>query len=138
MKEIDEVLIHQKAKELEGTYSISTSWGELVIKLDAIPNYAGGKGCPDEIISVRVEFPAFGMNVGLTAPVLIEGEKSGKDAAKLDLKKYCERSITGEQRSYLKIPFIVIGGDVHKTTKSVSKQLTAQFNTTQVPKRVIE
>lgn len=138
MRESDESLIHRKAKEIEGTYSISTTWGEMVVKLEAIPNYAGGKGCPDEIMCIRVEFPAFGTNVTLTTPVLIEGEKSGSNAAKLDLRKFCERSITGEQRSYVKIPIIVIGGDRYKRLRPTTKQILVQFNPTQVPKRVIE
>lgn len=137
MKENDEILIHRKTKSLEGTYPIATPWGTLVVKLDAVPNYAGGKGCPDEILCVKVEFAAFGADVTVSAPVLIEGEKSGIDGAKLDLKKFCERTVSGEQRSYLKIPVVVVGGAIPKRPKTTTKQLLAQFNTVQVPKRVI-
>ena len=137
MKETDESLIHRRAKALEGTYPATAPWGGLVVKLDAVPNYAGGKGCPDEILCVTVEFPAFGAKVAVSVPVLIEGEKAGSDAAKLDLEKFCERSLSGEQRSYLKIPVIVIGGSGPKKLKAVSKQMLAEFSTTQVPKRVV-
>lgn len=138
MNQSDEILIHKKAQMLSGTYKADAKWGSIQISLVAIPNYAGGKGCPDEILQLRVEFPAFGTNIILSAPILIEGEKAGISAAGVDVDKFCERSKTGEQNSYLKIPVIVIGGQVNKRIRPTTQAVQARFMTTQVPRRVIE
>jgi len=138
MKESEEMELHRKMQEIEGKYEVKTDWGKIVITLDAIPNYAGGKGCPDEILTVKVEFAILGTDIELSTPVLIEVEKAGYGDAIVDLDKFCGRSISGEQKSYLEIPMIVVGGDNYKKLKSKEKQLTARFNITQVPKRIIK
>lgn len=138
MREKDEMELHRKMQEIEGKYEAKTDWGKIVITLDAIPNYAGGKGCPDEILAVKVEFAMLGTDVELSIPVLIEAEKAGYSDAMVDLNKFCERSISGEQKSYLEIPMIVVGGDNYKKLKSLHRQLVARFSMTQVPKRVIK
>ena len=138
MKESEEMELHRKMQEIEGKYEVKTDWGKILITLDAIPNYAGGKGCPDEILTVKVEFAIMGTDIELSTPVLIEVEKAGYGDAIVDLDKFCGRSIPGEQKSYLEIPMIVVGGDNYKKLKSKEKQLTARFNITQVPKRIIK
>lgn len=138
MKEKEEAEFHRKMKKFEGEYPIKTDWGKISITLDAIPNYAGGKGCPDEILVVKVKIPILGTDVELSTPVLIELEKIGYSGAEKDLNKFCERSISGEQKSYLEIPMIVIGGDSYRKIKSEEGELTARFNITQVPKRMIK
>lgn len=138
MKESEEMELHRKMQEIEGKYEVKTDWGKILITLDAIPNYAGGKGCPDEILTVKVEFAILGTDIELSTPVLIEVEKAGYGDAIVDLDKFCGRSISGEQKSYLEIPMIVVGGDNYKKLKSKEKQLTARFNITQVPKRIIK
>lgn len=138
MKESEEMELHRKMQEIEGKYEVKTDWGKILITLDAIPNYAGGKGCPDEILTVKVEFAILGTDIELSTPVLIEVEKAGYGNAIVDLDKFCGRSIPGEQKSYLEIPMIVVGGDNYKKLKSKEKQLTARFNITQVPKRIIK
>lgn len=138
MKEIDEMELHRKMKEIEGDYEVKTDWGKIVISLDAIPNYAGGKGCPDEILVVKVKFTILGTDVELSSPVLIELEKIGYSGAKEDIRKFCERNISGEQKSYLEIPMIIVGGDAYKKLKPQDRQLVARFNMTQVPKRLMK
>jgi hypothetical protein len=138
MRDADENMIHKKAKELEGSYELKTNWGSITIKFDAIPNWAGGKGCPDEVLCLKIGFPAFGTHIELTAPILIEGEKAGSNSAKEDVEKFCNRSITGEQKSYLKIPVIVVGGRRLKKVPTSTKILQAQFNTTQVPRIIVD
>ena len=137
MKESEEMELHRKMQEIEGKYAVKTDWGKIVITLDAIPNYAGGKGCPDEILTVKVGFAILGTDVELSTPVLIEAEKAGYSDAMIDLDKFCRRSISGEQKSYLEIPMIVVGGDNYKKLKSQKRELTARFNMTQVPKMMI-
>lgn len=138
MKEKEEVEFHRKMKKFEGKYPIKTDWGKVVMTLDAIPNYAGGKGCPDEILTIKIELAILGTDVKLSVPVLIELEKVGYTGAKEDLNKFCERSISGEQKSYLEIPMVIIGGDKYKKLKSQTRQLSARVNITQVPKRVVK
>lgn len=137
MKESEEMVLHRKMQEIEGKYDVETKWGKMVVTLDAIPNYAGGKGCPDEIVTVRVKFALWGTDIELSTPILIEGEKAGYSAALADLDKFCERSILGEQKTYLEIPMIIIGGGSYKKVKSIERQLIARFNATQVPKRIM-
>lgn len=136
MKEREEAEFHRKMKKIEGKYS--TESGKITVTLKAIPNYAGGKGCPDEILIIKVELAILGTDVQLSAPVLIELEKVGYTGAKEDLDKFCERSISGEQKSYLDIPMIIIGGDKYKKLKSQNRQLLTKVNITQVPKRIIK
>ena len=138
MKERAEMEFHRKMKAIEGKYEVRTDWGKIAITLDAIPNYAGGKGCPDEILTVNVKFAILGTDIELLTPVLIELGKVGYSDAVVDLNKFCKRSISGEQKSYLEIPMIIVGGDDYKKLRSREKQLTARFNLTQVPNRMIK
>jgi hypothetical protein len=138
MKEIEEREFHRKMEEIVGNYEIKTDWGKIVITLDAIPNYAGGKGCPDEILVVKVKFAILGTDVELSSPLLIELEKSGYSGAEEDLKKFCKRCISGEQKSYLEIPMIIVGGNEYKKLKSQDRQLSVRVNIMQVPKRLMK
>jgi len=135
--EKDETKFHRKMKEIEGKWQVKTKWGSIEIVLEAIPNYAGGKGCPDEILVVKVKIPILGTDIELSTPILIELEKIGYLGAKEDLNKFCVRSISGEQKSYLEIPMIVIGGDSYRKVGSEKKELSAWFNIIQVPKRIV-
>jgi len=138
MKEKEEAEFHRKMKKFEGKYPIETNWGKIAITLDAIPNYAGGKGCPDEILTIKIEFAILGTDIHLSVPVLIELEKAGYTAAAEDLNKFCKRSISGEQKSYLEIPMIIVGGDKYRKLNSQMRQLSARINITQVPKRIVK
>jgi len=138
MKHSEEMQFHSKVRKIEGRYEVVTDWGEIVINLDAIPNYAGGKGCPDEILVVKAKFAILGTNVELSIPVLIELEKGGYSAAEEDLNKFCERSMSGEQKSYLEIPMVIIGGNEYRKLETQEKRLAARVHITQVPKRIME
>lgn len=138
MKEKEEFEFHRKMKKFEGEYLVKTDWGKIVVTLETIPNYAGGKGCPDEILVLKIEFGILGTNVQLSVPILIELEKIGYAGAEEDLNKFCKRSISGEQKSYLEIPMIIVGGNDCIKLKSQQKQLSAQVNITQVPKRIVK
>jgi len=136
MREEDEKELHKKIQKVEGRYEVKTDWGEMIVTLRAVPNYAGGKGCPDEILTLAVVLPVLGTHVELAAPILIEAEKAGHSAALADLEKFCDRSVSGEQRSYLNIPMIVVGGQDYRKPKPVERQLKARFNITQVPREI--
>lgn len=138
MNDSDEIAIHKNVQRIEGKSELKADWGNITVVLDAIPNYAGGKGCPDEIVSVTVKFAILGADVELSVPVLIEGEKSGYSNAVIDLQKFCERSISGEQKSYLEIPMIIIGGEHYRKLRPVEKQVKARFSMTQIPRRMID
>lgn len=137
MNESDEVMIHRRMKRIEGTSEFQADWGKVTITLNAIPNYAGGKGCPDEILTVAVKFAILGTDLELSIPVLIEGEKSGYSNAVTDLRKFCKRSISGEQNSYLEIPMVVIGGRNYRRLKPLEGNVKARFTRTQIPRRMI-
>lgn len=136
MAEKEETKFHKKMKEIEGEWQVKTKWSKINISLEAIPNYAGGKGCPDEILVVKVKIPILGTDVELSTPILIELEKIGYSGAEEDLNKFCKRSLSGEQKSYLEIPMIVIGGDSYRKVKSEKRELIARFNIIQIPKRI--
>lgn len=138
MSERNEMDFHRKLKVVEGKYEAKTDWGKITITLEAIPNYAGGKGRPDEILVVGVEFAILGTDVKSSIPVLIELEKAGFNDAVIDLNEFCDRSTSGEQSSHLEIPMIVIGGDSYKKLPSQERKLTAHFSLTQVPKRMVK
>lgn len=138
MNDSDEIAIHKNVQRIEGKSELKADWGNITVVLDAIPNYAGGKGCPDEIVSVTVKFAILGADVELSVPILIEGEKSGYSNAAIDLQKFCERSISGEQKSYLEIPMIIIGGENYRKLRPVEKQVKARFSMTQIPRRMID
>ncbi len=136
MVEREEDKLHMKMKKLEGEWQVNTEWGKMNITLEAIPNYAGGKGCPDELLIVKINFSMLGINVKLSAPILIELEKSGYSGAKEDLEKFCKRSLSKEQISYLEIPMIVISND-YKRIRVKEKELMARFNMIQIPARIL-
>lgn len=138
MRESEEMELHRRVQQIEGKHEVKTDWGKIVITFDAIPNYAGGKGCPDEILTVNVKFAILGTEVELSTPVLIELEKIGYPGAEEDIRKFCERSISGEQKSYLEIPMIVVGGDNYRKLRNQQRMLTARVNITQVPKRLMK
>ncbi|MGB2726953.1 MAG: hypothetical protein WBD09_00550 [Halobacteriota archaeon] len=140
MKEREEAEFHRKMQKYKGEHQINTDWGKITITLNPIPNYAGGKGRPDEILVVELDFAVLGTDVKLSVPVLIEVATKGgwSGDAKVDLEKFCERTISGEQKSYLKIPMIVVGGDNYRKISCPDKQLLSNFNVTQVPKRMIK
>jgi len=138
MKESGEMELHRKIKKFEDKQEVKTKWGKILVTLDAIPNYAGGKGCPDEILVIKAKFAILGVDVELSIPLLIELEKIGYPGAEEDLRKFCERSISGEQESYLEVPMIVIGGNDYKKLKSQKRQVTARVSIIQVPERVIK
>jgi len=138
MRERDEMELHRKMKKIEGEYEAKTNWGKIAITIKAIPSYAGGKGRPDEILTIEVKFAMLGTDIKLSMPVLIELAKTGYSDAVVDLSEFCKRSISGEQKSRLEIPMIIIGGDRYKKLKHQERQLTARFVLKQVPKRMIK
>lgn len=106
----NEARLHEIAEKLRGEWEIKTNWG--IIKVAFRPlrlHYRSVKRTPDEIINIRISFPLFGEWVALEAPVLLELEKGGIQATLTDVRKYSERSQTGEQESYVKLPMLVVG-----------------------------
>jgi hypothetical protein len=136
MREQEEKALHKKLQPICGEYVCNGEFG-ISITLDAIPNFAGGKGCPDEILTIKTKFSLLGTDIEVMVPVLIELEKAGSNSAMEDLTKYCERSVSGEQSSYIQIPMIVIGGQNQKFVKDDSRTVNAAFSIEQVPTRMI-
>lgn len=129
--------LHKAAGKYHGTYILPTHWGGIEVRLTAVPNYAGGEGCPDEIVKIDLKMLILGATIKAAVPVLVELEKAGYPAAKRDLDVYCTRSLSGEQPSYVEIPFLVVGGDNARLLDPASKAVNVRFSCAQVPMRLI-
>jgi hypothetical protein len=137
MKESDETKLHKKLQPFCHEYIAEAEFGKIYVTLDAIPNFEGGKGCPDEIITVKTKISLLGSDIEVTVPILVELESSGSGNAMKDLQNYSERTISGEQSSYIHIPMIVVGGQNQKFVKDDERILKARFSINQVPIRMI-
>lgn len=137
MREKEETEFHRKMKALEGEHEIKTKWGKINLQLEAIPRFAGGRGRPDEILLVKTELSFIGATAKAVVPVLIELAETGFNDAKVDLEEYCNRSVSGNELSYLEVPMIIIG-NAYKELAPREKQVVAKFNLIEVPKRIIK
>ena len=135
----DEEDFHKKLRRSDGTYVLDSKFGKLNISFHAIPNYANREGRPDEIELVEISLDFLGERIEMTVPILIELEDSGYYSAKEDLDGYSERSISGRQNSYLKLPFLVIGGARRRRDlKSEDRTVKIKFTPAQIPKDEVQ
>lgn len=133
----NEAKLHEASERFRGEWEIETDWG--IIRLSFKPlriGYGTAKGTPDEIIIVNTSFPLFGEWMTLQAPILLEMEEEGGIPASLeDLRKFSQRSRSGEQESYLELPMMVIGKD--RKSSGVDTVLKAAVKIKEVPKSVL-
>jgi hypothetical protein len=132
-----EAKLHDIIENLRGEWEIKTSWG--IIKVAFRPlriHYTSAKGVPDELIIVNMSFSLFGEWPSLQVPILLEVEEKGGIVASLeDLRKFSERSRTGEQESYVKLPMLVIGKERKSKTEQIL--LNIEVNIKEVPKSIL-
>lgn len=129
----DEAKLHEIVEKIRGVWEIETDWG--IIKVAFRPlriHYKSIKGVPDEIINIEISFPLFGEWISLEAPVLLELEKGGIEASLDDLRKFSERSQTGEQESYVKLPMLIIGRE--RKSKNFNILLSVRVDMREIPK----
>lgn len=129
---------HRELQRKNSRYEIDSEFGKVKLSFTAIPNYSNGEGRPDEIEEIQLSFKLFNENIDVSIPILIELEESGYYSAKEDLVGFSERSLSERQISYLKLPFIVIGGDRRKVNISIEKRaVLVKFTPFQIPKEQI-
>ena len=111
MKEKDELKLSRTLGQMEGKSEFIFPWGKGSITIKYINYSAGGSGCPDSLLILKVSMPVLGRDVSVQAPILIEAEKAGTGAAIQDLDKFCERSakgaLEGGGSSFVEIPMLV-------------------------------
>jgi len=133
----NEAKLHEAAERFRGEWETETDWG--VIRVSFRPQrigYGTAKGTPDEIIVMNVSFPLFGEWMTLQAPILLEMEEEGGTRASLeDLRKFSERTRSGEQESHLALPMMVIGKN--RQSSSVNTVVKAEVRIREVPKSVL-
>jgi len=131
MKEKDELKLSRTLGEMERESEFASPWGKVRISVTYVNYSAGGSGCPDSLLILKVSMPVLGQNVSVQAPILIEAEKAGTSAAILDLDKFCERStkgaLEGGGSSFVEIPLLVVTPNPTQRTGDESRVLKARF-----------
>ena len=131
MKEKDETKLSRILYNLQGESTAKFPWGDAQLEIKYINYSSGGMGCPDSLLIVKISLPILGKNVTIQAPILIEAEKAGMNAALEDLEKFCNRSsigaLEGGASSFLEIPMLVATQNPKSNKKTISKSLTVSF-----------
>jgi hypothetical protein len=131
MKEKDELKLSRTLGQMEGDSEFVFPWGKGVISIRYVNYSAGGSGCPDSLLILKVSMPVLGRNVSVQAPILIEAERAGTGAAIQDLDKFCERStkgaLEGGSSSFLEIPMLVVTPIPTRKEVEESRILKAKF-----------
>jgi hypothetical protein len=132
MKEKDELKLSRTLSQMEGQSELVFPWGKGTISVKYINYSAGGSGCPDSLLLIKISMPILGKNVTLQAPILVEAEKAGIRAAIQDLDKFCERSIKGALEnggsSFIEIPMLVATPSPRYKGKNEARLVKARFN----------
>ena len=130
--EKDELKLSRVLSRMEGESPFELPSGKGTITIRYINYSAGGSGCPDSLLILKVSMPVMGRVVSLQIPILVEAEKAGINAAIEDLDKFCERSAKGTMEgggsSFVEIPMLVASQS--SSIKNVKKRRTlmASFN----------
>jgi len=136
MKEKDEVRLSRILAKMRGTGQVIFPWGKININVDYINYSAGGEGCPDSLLALRITLPVLGEHVSVQVPILIEAEKAGMNAAMEDLSKFCARSMRGTleggQTSFVEIPMLVVREKPEHGQRREDSILKAHFNIKEV------
>ena len=130
--EKDELKLSRILSRLESESEFVFPGGKGNIHIKYINYSAGGSGCPDSLLLLKVSLPVLGRMVSVQAPILIEAEKAGIDAAKRDLDKFCERSSKGTMEgggsSFLEIPMLVSTQSTSRRQKEETRTVKVRFN----------
>lgn len=133
----NEAKLHEATERFRGEWEMETDWGVIRVAFRPLRiGYGTAKGTPDEIIIMNMSFPLFGEWLTLQAPILLEMEEEGGLPASLeDLRKFSERTRSGEQESHLELPMMVIG-KIRKSS-SIDTVLKAVVKLKEVPKSTL-
>lgn len=131
MKEKDEIKLSRILNKMYGTSEAIFPWGKARINVKYINYSAGGKGCPDSLLIIKITMRVLGKDVSLQVPILIEAEKAGMSAAIEDLEKFCRRSMLGTLEgggsSFVEIPMLVVTKTPKPRLKKQGLPLKAHF-----------
>ncbi len=131
MKEKDEFKLSRILSRMQGESEAIFPWGKANMEVKYINYSAGGKGCPDSLLVLNIRMPVLDQQVSVQVPVLVEAEKAGMDAAMMDLKNFCERSMKGALEgggsSFIEIPMLVVTEKPKRGEKEVRKELSVVF-----------
>jgi len=132
MKEKDEMKLSRVLGQMNGQSEFVFPWGKGTINIKYINYSAGGSGCPDSLLLVKISMPILGEHVSLQAPILVEAEKAGIAAAIQDLDKFCDRSIRGALEnggsSFVELPMLVATPIPRRKRQEESRLIKAKFN----------
>ena len=130
--EKDELKLSRLLSGMDGESEFTFPWGKGNIQIKYINYSAGGRGCPDSLLILKVSMPVLGRMVSLQAPILIEAEKAGVSAAIEDLDKFCERSgkgtMEGGGSSFIEIPMLVATQSSSVKEVRETRTIKARFN----------
>ena len=131
MKEKDELKLSRILSKMQGESEANFPWGKAKIEVNYINYSAGGKGCPDSLLILKITMPVLDQQVSVQVPILVEAEKAGMNAAMMDLKKFCERSMKGALdeggSSFIEIPMLVVTERPKHGEKKNQYELSATF-----------
>ena len=131
MKEKDELKLSRILSRMQGESEAVFPWGKAMVMIKYINYSAGGKGCPDSLLVISVTMPVLDQQVSVQVPILVEAEKAGMDAAMMDLKNFCERSMKGAledgSTSFIEIPMLVATERPKPREKKERKELSVTF-----------
>jgi hypothetical protein len=131
MKEKDELKLSRTLGQMEGESEFVFPWGRGIIQVKYINYSAGGSGCPDSLIILKVSMPILGQTISAQVPILVEAEKAGMGAAIQDLDKFCERSkkgtLEGGGSSFIEVPMLVTTSNPSQKVVEENRTLKAKF-----------
>lgn len=136
MKEKDELKLSRILRKMEGGSEATFSWGKAKVEVKYVNYSAGGRGCPDSLLILKVSMPLLGQDVLVQIPILVEAEKAGMSAAIEDLNKFCERSMRGALEhggdSFIEIPMLVATQTPLRKERKENRTLKVTFKIREV------
>ena len=132
MLEKDEMKLSRILGQMNGQTQFAFPWGTGTVTVRYVNYSAGGSGCPDSLLLVKVSMPVLSECVDLQAPILVEAEKAGMAAAIEDLDKFCYRSTKGALEnggsSFVELPMLVATPNPRRQGQHESRLLKAKFH----------
>lgn len=128
----DEHMLDIALAKLNGKARANFDWGTVTVEFSSLNLSAGGRGSPDALVLINLEFDLLGEPVSVQVPVLVEAEKAGLESAIEDLDKFTNRSLNGEP-SYLKLPMLVATRSTSRRSRTEFRDIQALFNLSTIP-----
>lgn len=131
MSERDELKLSRILGQMEGESEFILPCCKGGIQVKYINYSAGGSGCPDSLLILKVSMHILGQTISAKIPILIEAEKAGMGAAIQDLDKFCGRStkgtLEGGGSSFIEIPMLVATSNPSQKVVEENRILKVKF-----------